>query len=489
MICYYFYASLTAYVFLYLSGIFLRTYYDNSQLQVRLGGYLLNSLLVFLNILSREVENPITKYEVSTYIFLLIGFPVLYKLHTNILLWLWIRDLKFFIADEKWKIKNPYRLKRAGYIVLAFLQDVIDCENMDHETENGLSKGLGWKIGYSRKLLNAYIFLMMKTVADQHKANCGKVTCFCHQESNYSEYFKVLWPIGLGKVDRNKICWVLLLLSSQYEMYFSNGKFTKSLMLDYVFVSCCYDGRPGFSCNLVKSYKKNVMYVENSTNKSVAYGLIGEMITYCLDYSLGNGNQFFWNNKIIGQSYIESVKNKSWLTVDQSQTLSQIGEDFSIDFQGTFDLITLLKKYKSLFRKQLETRSAFYNYILNEAKPLVLQLLKFVENFEKNDKKIEACFTTITEKTKNKFAPIFILHINYQEYIRINIQYTTKLLEKIKHLRKILNLADAPFSRLMIDSDGVVMQISGEPASIHNVEYLSSNCNLMFGYTISELTN
>jgi hypothetical protein len=231
------------------------------------------------------------------------------------------------------------------------------------------------------------------------------------------------------------------------------------------------------------------MYVENSTNRSVAYGLIGEMISYCLDYSLGNGNQFFWNNKIIGQSYTESVKNKSWLTVDASQTLSQIGEDFSIDFQGTFDLISLLKKYKSLFRKQLETRSAFYNYILNEPKPLVLQLLKFVETFEKNDKKIETCFKTITAKTKNRFAPIFILHINYQEYIRINIQYTSKLLEKIKHLRKILNLADAPFSRLMIDSDGVAMQISGEPFSIHNVEYISSNCNSMFGYTISELTN
>jgi hypothetical protein len=360
---------------------------------------------------------------------------------------------------------------------------------MDHETENGLSKGIVWKIGYSRKLLNAYIFLMMKTVADQHRARCGRVTCFCHQEGNYSEYFNVLWPIGLGPADKNKICWVLLLLSSQYEMYFADGNFTKSLMLDYVFVSCCYDGRPGFSCNLVKSYKKNIMYVENSTNRSVAYGLIGEMISYCLDYSLGNGNQFFWNNKIIGQSYTESVKNKSWLTVDASQTLSQIGEDFSIDFQGTFDLISLLKKYKSLFRKQLETRSAFYNYILNEPKPLVLQLLKFVETFEKNDKKIETCFETITAKTKNKFAPIFVLHINYQEYIRINMQYTSKLLEKIKHLRKILNLADAPFSRLMIDSDGVAMQISGEPASIHNVEYLSSNCNSMFGFTSSELTN
>lgn len=118
---------------------------------------------------------------------------------------------------------------------------------------------------------------------------------------------------------------------------------------------------------------------------------------------------------------------------------------------------------------------------------MAIKLLGYVKDFETNDAKLEHLFSTIANATKNKFASIYILHINYQEHIRYNHLYTSKLIERIKHLRKLLNINDAKFSRLMIDSDGIVMKVSGEQSTMHKVEYLSSNCNLMFGYSISEL--
>ena len=277
------------------------------------------------------------------------------------------------------------------------------------------------------------------------------------------------------------------MIRSQFEFFFTDGNFNIKLLMDYVFFVCCFDGKPNIAIQLVRHYKNDTGFNESHTNKDFNFEIITQIIKFSINYCLTNGNQLFWNQTILGNSYQDSIERKSWKTSIKSNGFFDKEKSCCIDYQGTLELINYLKKYKGIFKKQLDIRMNFYNYLLNENKPNAIKLFNYIEEFEKNDKNIEDLFSTITKATRTRFITIFILHICYQEHLRLNHVNAKNLMEKIKNFGKLQDFSDNKFSGLMIDSDGVVMQISGELQEMHKVLYISSNCNAMFGYTTSEI--
>ena len=179
-----------------------RSYYDQKLLETRLWIYLLNLILVIVNIISREFNSKFNKNEISAYIFILICIPITKKVHRNILNILYSNDLKAFTKDISFKRKNPNKIKTLNYFMLKFIQQLIKGENTTKSY---------WSFFSSDNNVSTQQFniVMVKTIMKQHKENCDKVICFCKRNDLYETYFQIKWPEDFEKETKNLICWII----------------------------------------------------------------------------------------------------------------------------------------------------------------------------------------------------------------------------------------------------------------------------------------
>ena len=459
-------------VLMYFVFQLTRPYYNAFTLKIKQTTYILNSVIILANILSRETSLHTFSNEMSAYIFILLCWTILSKINLNILDYFSRRELLYYgvVLKSKTKIRENRRVKlqkRMVYYILYYV-DLILSHQDTHYSEQKLYE----------------LVLITKPILDKHKKNCEQQICFCQDKINYSEFNQIPWPTHFTKDIQNWISYLLIIVKNAFEDNMKNDS-GKSLIVDYIFYLCCFYGKSGIACQLITSaYRFN--NGDNSVSK-FSILLAAEMIKFSLRFSLVNGYQLYWNRRILEETLNMNFEYKNSDNYTQEKSAST--QTFKIEYYNVFQQIKYFQKYKDLFIAQLNLRLKFYKVCIDDESPKILTMILIIEEFEKNDKNIDRLFDQISEMTNHRFESLQIVHINYQHHIRLNIQRFNSLQSKLNNIQKMSRNYKQQTTNLMLDSDGVVMVISGDNDSTHNITYLSRNCEPQFGYKYNELNN